>query len=88
MSKPCIASNVDGIPEVVQDGVNGILVEPKNSDSLKTAIIKLYENRQLGIDMGIKGREIVLKKFEAGIMAKKIENLYIELLKDKKTTTK
>lgn len=42
--KPCIATNVGGLPEMVQDGKNGIIVPPKDSEALVKAIIRLLDN--------------------------------------------
>jgi glycosyltransferase involved in cell wall biosynthesis len=44
--KPVIATNVGGLPEMVEDGKTGLIIEPKSSDSIKEAIFKLYENPQ------------------------------------------
>ena len=65
MGLPVIATNVPGCNDIVKDGINGFLCEPKNSDSLRDAILKLldmpYEER---INMGKKGREQVKEKFD------------------------
>jgi len=65
MGLPVIATNVPGCNDIVKDGINGFLCEPKNSDSLRDAILKLldmpYEER---INMGKKGRELVKEKFD------------------------
>lgn len=79
MSKPCIASNVDGIPEVVSDGESGILVKPKDIESIKVALLKLIKNDDLRIKMGLEGNKIVHQKFNINTMIEKIENLYINM---------
>jgi glycosyltransferase involved in cell wall biosynthesis len=53
---PVIASRVGGMVEVVNDGENGILVEAGNAEELYDAITKLLTDRELNIEMGIKGR--------------------------------
>ena len=78
--KPCIASYVGGIPEVVENGVNGILVEPKNPEAIKEAVIKLYENPELRRSMGEQSIRIVKEKFDSTILIKQVEEVYIELL--------
>lgn len=45
-NRPCIATNVGGLPEMVKDGYNGLIVEPRNSSSLASAIIELLNNPQ------------------------------------------
>jgi glycosyltransferase involved in cell wall biosynthesis len=43
MSKPIIGSNIGGIPELIHDGYNGFLFEPRNKESLASAIQKAEE---------------------------------------------
>jgi glycosyltransferase involved in cell wall biosynthesis len=64
MMKPVIASRKWGIPEVVQDGVTGILVEPEDPDSLAQAIVKLAHDSDLRRKMGEEGRGFVKKNYE------------------------
>ncbi|MFH0852799.1 MAG: glycosyltransferase family 4 protein [bacterium] len=45
--KPVVASNQGGIPELVTDGINGILFPPKNPESLKQAVADLWSNEEL-----------------------------------------
>lgn len=50
--KPVVASRIGGIPEVVDDGVNGLLVEPGNPDELAAAIQHLLDRPALVAEMG------------------------------------
>lgn len=61
---PIIASNVGSIPEIVQDGVSGILVPPKNSKALAKAMDRILSNPKLMKDMGKAGRQIFLDNFQ------------------------
>jgi len=45
--KPVIATNVGGLPEMVKDGETGIIVEPKDSEAIKGAILKLYQTPEI-----------------------------------------
>jgi glycosyltransferase involved in cell wall biosynthesis len=49
---PVIATRIAGIPDVVKDGKTGILVEPRDADGLRKAIVKLSGNRKLRKEMG------------------------------------
>ena len=60
---PCITTSEGGIPDMVQDGVNGIICERNNAESLAAAIEKLLLTPELRKQMGQKGFEIYHQKF-------------------------
>jgi len=76
LSKPVVASNVGGIPDLIQDGQNGFLFEVANSNELAEKLRILLNNRGLAIKMGEAGRELVQSKFSND---KYIEN-YIQMI--------
>ncbi|MBU1853376.1 MAG: glycosyltransferase [Candidatus Omnitrophica bacterium] len=78
--RPVIGTNIGGIPELIREGENGLLVPPKDADALSKAIGFLLKNREKAALMGKKGREIAEEKFSSGSMIKKIEGLYLGLL--------
>lgn len=81
---PVIGTKIGGIPEVIADEKNGILVAPQNSEELAKAILKIMNNKSLARQMGEKSRSIACEKFSQKLMIKKIEKLYENLLNDKK----
>ncbi|MEE9552909.1 MAG: glycosyltransferase family 4 protein [candidate division Zixibacteria bacterium] len=48
---PIVATTAGAIPELVEDGINGILVEPRDSAGLANAILKLCDNEQLRLEI-------------------------------------
>ena len=58
--KPVVASRVGGVPELVRDGVDGILVEPGDVRGLALAIVRLLRDPGLARTMGTAGRQRVL----------------------------
>ena len=62
-SKPIVACKTGGTPEVVLDGLSGILIEPNNSDQLSHALLKLINNHKLRERMGNNGKKHLLNKF-------------------------
>jgi glycosyltransferase involved in cell wall biosynthesis len=76
LSKPVIATAVGGLPEVVEDGRTGILVKPKHSSSLATALHKLLASPHLRKDMGARGKKRYEKMFSLHEMIKKLEDIY------------
>jgi glycosyltransferase involved in cell wall biosynthesis len=79
-SLPVVATNVGGNIEIVQDGVNGLLVPPRNSDALASAITELMEDRQKAQKMGLEGRRLVEENFSIEENVMRMENLYEEII--------
>ena len=80
MGKAVIGSNVGGVPEVINDGVNGYLVTPKDPESIATRVIELLQNPQKAAEMGNKGRQIAHDQFSIEHMCQSMLDLYHTLL--------
>lgn len=74
--KPVVSTNAGGIPEVVQDGVNGFLVDPGDYKSMAGKILELAGDANLRSRMGREGFSILNAKFTDKIMVNNIEKLY------------
>jgi len=77
---PVVATAVGGTPEVVVDGVTGLLVPPRDPVALAQAIERLLADPELRHRMGQAGRERVEQHFSVEQMVRKTEALYEELL--------
>lgn len=77
---PIIASRVGGIPEVVEDGVTGVLVPPENPEALAAAITQLLKDPDCARQMGRRGRERVRAQFTVAQMVDGTMAVYKELL--------
>ncbi len=60
---PCIATRVSGIPEIISDRINGILVAPENPAALSAAIAELIESPGLRAELGNRGYQTLSGKF-------------------------
>ncbi|MHC4437871.1 MAG: glycosyltransferase, partial [Planctomycetota bacterium] len=60
---PVVASNVGGIPSQINDGENGFLLAPKDTEGFADRIIHLLKNPDDGKAIGQKAQEIVRQKF-------------------------
>jgi glycosyltransferase involved in cell wall biosynthesis len=80
MGIPVVATRVGGIPEVVKDGVTGLLVEPEDDEALANALIQLLNNAELRHTFGRQGRENVLEHFDWKASLAGIHSIYQEAL--------
>ena len=72
---PVIATRVGGVPDIVHDGVNGLLIDPARPDLLKAAILELRARPERRRELGERGRELA-QPFTAQAMAAKYLALY------------
>lgn len=83
MGKPVIASCVDGLPEVLDNGACGILVPYGDAEALASSIKQLSENKERLAALAAKGKERVLANYMPEKYARTIENIYLSLLEKK-----
>lgn len=77
--KAVVVTPVGGIPEVIKDGENGLLVPIKNAEALAQALKRLLENPTLQKNLGIKARETIAEHYSSDIVLSKLSVLYDEL---------
>lgn len=82
--KPIIATHVGGIPDIVQDGVNGLLVEPGDAGAAASAINRILSDRGLAKRLGQAGKALVREKYQWSQIAGQVASLYAELLSPEK----
>lgn len=80
LSKPCVATAVGGVPEIIQDGVHGRLVPPEDPAALADALLALLADPQRGQVMGWAAAARVLSDFSLARMVGKSATLYRRLL--------
>jgi glycosyltransferase involved in cell wall biosynthesis len=77
---PCVASRTGGIPDAVEDGVDGYLVTPGDSNELATCIIRLLRDEDLRERMGQAGRQKVEQRFSLQPIVRRTIAVYEQLL--------
>ncbi len=82
MGTPVVASRVGGIPEIVRDGVDGLLFEPGNAEELAACLVRLLKDGELRAEMGRNARQRFLEEFESSRMAKKQADWLEELVRE------
>jgi|GEM_PF-272016 len=73
---PVVASNIGGIPTVVKNMRNGILVKPKSVSALVEGINKLLGNAKLSARLAVKAREDAHEKYDWRVITRKMEKYY------------
>lgn len=80
-SRAVVASRVGGIPEIVEDGFEGFLVEPMDVNSLAERCRRLMASPDVAGRMGEQARKRVEREFSATAMAERVASVYKELLR-------
>jgi len=78
--KPIIATSVGGIPELIESGQNGILVEAGDEGKLASAIVKVLSDKSLARVIGENNMKKVRERYSWEVAARKAERLYNELI--------
>lgn len=78
LSRPVVASNVGGIPEMITDGVNGLLVPPHDADALAAAIVRLLTDHPFADTLGRAGHDMVHDRFCIDLMVDAVAAIYEE----------
>lgn len=81
MQKAIVASDIGWATEVIDDGVNGFLVHPKEHNLYAERIVDLLENNALRSEFGIEARKKVELKFSTEVVAKQSAEFYQQILK-------
>jgi glycosyltransferase involved in cell wall biosynthesis len=75
---PIVATSVGGIPDAVEDGKQGFLVQPGDAKSLADKILQLVDDAELRRRMGLAGQHKVQAEFNASIQADKLHKFYAQ----------
>ena len=82
--RPIVATNTGGTPELVPDGVAGILIPVHKPKALSDAVMQLLKDNKRMHEMGLAGRKWAERNFSIEENVKRIEQVYKELLKSRK----
>jgi len=78
-----VATNVEGVPELVKTGKTGVLVEPKDVKAIAKAIIYFLDDEKSAGEMGEAAAECIHADFRADVMVRNLEKLYDNLVLEK-----
>ncbi|MEO8273777.1 MAG: glycosyltransferase family 4 protein [Chloroflexota bacterium] len=78
LSRPVVASAVGGIPEMIEDGVTGLLVPPRDPDALASAVVRLLTDHPYADTLAKAAQNQVHDRFCVELMVRAIETIYDE----------
>ena len=77
---PVIVTTVGGIPEIIENMVNGVLVPPRNPEAMAEIISTLLSNKELGLAIGNKARKTVEGEFTWEENLRQLQKVYDDFL--------
>ena len=80
MELPVITSDVPGCRDIVEHGVNGLIVPPRNAEALALAILELAGSPALCRSFGVAGRRLVHSNYSSDVHAKEMKAVYSDLI--------
>ena len=81
MELPVVATDIMGVPELVEHGHSGLLVPPARADLLAQALIRVLEDAQMREHMGQEGRRRVESSYERGAAVSKLRGILAPLMR-------
>ncbi len=81
--KATIGAACGGTTDLVEDGVNGLLVPPRDTDALAKALKKLLENESLRQELGRRGAQIVREKYQFAVFQSELQTIVTECLRQR-----
>lgn len=80
---PVVTTRVGGLPDIVEDGVNGFLIEPGDVQRLAHYIVELARDPGLRLEMGTKNRILAMESFGRERIADRVLQLYESLMRQR-----
>ena len=84
VGRAVLAANVGQIGEVIQDGINGLLYEPANLESLQAGLLRLTEDQDLRRRLGEEARRTIERRYTWRANAEGVEALLQEVVERRK----
>ncbi|HNF13480.1 MAG TPA: glycosyltransferase, partial [Leptospiraceae bacterium] len=81
--RSAVTTDTPGCREIIKDGVNGILIRPKDLGSLVSALEFLLENPEIRAEHGRKGREIAEKFFSKETINSRVLSIYLDNMRSR-----
>ena len=83
LGKPMIGTKIGGVPEIIEDGINGYLAHSNDSEDLRKKMLLLWTNSNICEKMGKRARKIVEKNNSPESHYEKIMEVYSKVMESK-----
>jgi glycosyltransferase involved in cell wall biosynthesis len=80
MGVPVVSADCDGVPDIVEQGETGLLVDPRDVEGLTSAVASLLKDEEKRLSFGNVGRDRAVENFSEDKMCREMEELYNRLL--------
>jgi glycosyltransferase involved in cell wall biosynthesis len=80
---PVLASNIGGVPDLIQPEVNGLLCDPEKPETFRTAVARLLANRPFALRLAAVAKTQARQRFHPQIIAQKHLEIYREVIQEK-----
>jgi glycosyltransferase involved in cell wall biosynthesis len=77
---PIVAANVGGVPDLIEQNVNGILFNPTNAESMRTVVASVLENPEAAQAIAQTAKQRALERFHPRVIARQHMSVYAEVL--------
>jgi glycosyltransferase involved in cell wall biosynthesis len=77
---PVVGARVGGVPEMIEDGKTGLLVDPYDVNDIAKAVLRILSDRNLAHSMGRQAKEAARQRYMASAVCKKTLQVYKEIL--------
>ena len=78
MGIPCVTTHIAGIPELIRDGIDGLLVAPSDLNGLVEALARLMDDEALRKRLARSGRARILERYDLGRNAEQLAAIFAE----------
>ena len=78
MGIPCVTTQITGVPELIRNGVDGLLVPPSDLDALVDALASLMDDPGLGVYLAMNGRTRILEQYDLRTNVEKLGAVFCE----------
>jgi len=83
LGKPCLCTDVGGIPEIIREDETGMLVKPGDVDAASNALVTLFEDVWLRKRLGASARKLVFERFDLGRLVERVREMYVDSIDGK-----